>query len=324
MHIGPVKAALESLPKIEKMPRKYSRSAKVARSRSSRKQRGGGVFEFIVSYSGSSAAGQTKIDAVKSKLPQATSIVEGPLPAGIPPPPPNPFGPVQGFKWTVTTTANTLTSQQLTTAVNDPNISSTQRISGYTAGAYYAPGATSGAAPPSGPPANTVEIYCSVQNSANANGNPIIPIPSIVMRTGITPNPVQAVQAAGTVGNNITAGIQVMCPAGGKKITRVQFSPILVANNAPPSPSSLSFSIYDDATISGAPLLQDYVYQASGNVPSILTLSNVASIALYTSSTNKIWATSGLPAAPILAPPLTYPVGIPLPNLKITLTFENP
>ena len=125
MHIRPVKAVLESLPKIEKMPRKYSRRSKGARTRRSRKQRGGGVFEFLVSYQGTASAGQAKIDVVKSKLsPQATSIVEGPLPVWAPFPP-------QGnvsFKWTVTSTANALTPIQISNAATDSSIPASQRI----------------------------------------------------------------------------------------------------------------------------------------------------------------------------------------------------
>ena len=91
-----------------------------------------------------------------------------------------------------------------------------------------------------------------------------------------------------------------------------------MVNSTGAGSTALSFSVAEEATIMGGALIQDYVYIATGSNPSVLTLSNVTSIPLYTTSQTKVWASSNLPAAPT-----GYPAGSPPPNLKITLTFAS-
>jgi hypothetical protein len=331
------------------MPRKYSRSSKSLRSRRSlriRRQRGGGVFEFVVAYTGDASAGDAKLEALKARFnPPATNIVESPAPPPSPTFAPPAAGKVQ-FKWSITTPANSLTHTQLSSAVQ--GLSGANAISGFEAQAIIPPPASTTNGPaaeaasrvaeraalavtasaaaavaaaaarrvetPSNDP-NVAEIYLFVDP---ASTNPVRP-PNIIKER----NPFSTkTNLTGTVNyidtQQYTQGISIVHPSS-KKISKVQFSPILVSSS---TTTPQRFSIEDSAELTGNSLEKLYTSPTTSN-PGILILPKLTDPTMYGSGTTKNWAKSvSQETQNILPSPVPGYQGI-IPNLKITLTFVN-
>lgn len=311
------------------MPRKYSRSSKSSRSRRSRRirrQRGGGVFEFIVAYSGSASAGAAKLNALKTKFsPVATNIVESPLPAGKEKPPPN----MVAFKWSITTSANSLSKEDLISAVN--KLTGADAISSFIVPEVLPPVTTNPApttttttnpAPtarqvetPSNDP-NVAEIYLFV-DPANA--------PPVIQKGGSNPFSTKT-NLTGTATYVENTGIS-LAHNPSKKISKVEFSPILVAAN---TTTPQKFSVESSATLRDNSLLNVYTpptinplskVSSSG----ILVLPKLTDPTMYISGTTKNWAKPTSQETQNLLPTTVQGYNNPTPpNLKITLTFVNP
>jgi hypothetical protein len=106
-----------------------------------------------------------------------------------------------------------------------------------------------------------------------------------------------------------------------KRISKVEFSPILVSSN---TTTPQAFSVESSAELTGNSL--DRIYTSPTTISAgILVLPKLTDPKMYISGTTKNWAISTSQATQNLlpAPVSGYPQNTPPPNLKITLTFVN-
>jgi hypothetical protein len=115
-------------------------------------------------------------------------------------------------------------------------------------------------------------------------------------------------------------GISIAHPPS-KRISKVEFSPILVSSN---TTAFQAFSVESSATLTGSSL--DKIYTSpTTNSDGTLVLPKLTDPKMYISGTTKNWLTPTTQATQNLlpAPVQGYPQNTPPPNLKITLTFVD-